>query len=113
MSEKSKHCPHCTNAKNDHHPLNILKDRDPSEKKKLLSRCNRIEGQVRGVKKMIENDIYCDDILNQIAAARSALDSLSKVLLEHHMKSCLIHRVQSGDFEVIDELLTTIGKMTK
>lgn len=82
-------------------------------KSSLISRLNRIEGQVRGIKGMIEKDAYCDDVLNQIASAQAAMNSVSKLLLEHHMKSCLINRIQSGEMEVVDELLKTIEKMMK
>ena len=87
--------------------------RSEEEVKSLTNRCNRVEGQIRGIKGMIEKDAYCDDILNQIAAAQSALNGLSKVILERHMKTCLIERVQTGETEVIDELLTTISKLIK
>lgn len=86
-----------------------------SEKVKanLTTRLNRIEGQIRGVKGMIEKDAYCDDVLNQIAAIQSALNSVGKLLLEGHMKSCVIERIQEGDHEVIDELLKTMNKLMK
>lgn len=86
-----------------------------SEKMKsnLTSRLNRIEGQIRGVKAMIEKDAYCDDVLNQIAAAQSALNSVGKLLLEGHLKSCVIERIQAGEGEVVDELLVTIQKLMK
>ncbi|EJW15503.1 metal-sensitive transcriptional regulator [Paenibacillus alvei] len=82
-------------------------------KKKLIHRLNRIEGQVRGVKSMIERDTYCDDVLNQIASIQSALHSVGRLLLEGHMKSCVVERLQDGEPEVIDELLTTIHKLLK
>lgn len=82
-------------------------------KSNLVSRLNRIEGQIRGVKGLIERDAYCDDVLNQIAAVQSALNSVGKLLLEGHMKSCVIERIQSGDTEVIDELLITVNKLMK
>ena len=86
-----------------------------SEKTKnnLISRLNRIEGQIRGVKGMIEQDTYCDDVLNQIAAIQSALNSVGRLLLEGHMKSCIIERIQAGEHEVIDELLVTVNKLMK
>jgi CsoR family transcriptional regulator, copper-sensing transcriptional repressor len=62
---------------------------------------------------MIERDIYCDDILNQIAAAQSALSALSRVLLERHLKSCVVSRIQTEDTAVLDELLTTFGKLMR
>ncbi len=82
-------------------------------KANLVARLNRIEGQVRGVKGMIERDTYCDDVLNQLAATQSALNGVGKLLLEGHMKSCVIERIQEGDHEVIDELLKTMGKLIK
>jgi len=79
----------------------------------LVSRMNRIEGQVRGIKGMIERHVYCDDILNQIASAQSALYGVAKVLLENHMKSCVVEQLQAGDEEVIDEVVKTIFKLIK
>lgn len=77
----------------------------------LLSRLNRIEGQVRGIKGMIEKDTYCDDVLNQMAAAQAALNSVSKILLESHIRGCVVRKIKNGDDEVIDELIHTIGKL--
>ncbi|MCI3921624.1 metal-sensitive transcriptional regulator [Paenibacillus sp. TRM 82003] len=82
-------------------------------KANLISRLNRIEGQVRGVKGLIEKDTYCDDVLNQIASIQSALNGVGKLLLEHHMKSCVLERIQEGDTEAIDELLVTVHKLMK
>jgi DNA-binding FrmR family transcriptional regulator len=82
-------------------------------KSNLVTRLNRIEGQIRGVKGLIEKDTYCDDVLNQIAAIQSALNGVGKLLLEGHMKSCVIERIQSGDHEVIEELLITVKKLMK
>ncbi|UOF92311.1 metal-sensitive transcriptional regulator [Fodinisporobacter ferrooxydans] len=82
-------------------------------KTNLVNRLNRIEGQIRGVKGMIEKDVYCDDILNQVSAIQSALNAVGKLLLEGHMKSCVIERIQQGDNEVIDELLATMNKLIK
>ncbi|WP_027093071.1 metal-sensitive transcriptional regulator [Cohnella thermotolerans] len=82
-------------------------------KANLLSRLNRIEGQIRGIKGLIEKDTYCDDVLNQIAAAQSALNSVGRLLLEGHMKSCIVERIQAGEHEVIDELLVTVNKLMK
>ncbi len=82
-------------------------------KSSLTTRLNRIEGQIRGVKGMIERDTYCDDVLNQIAAIQSALNGVGKILLEGHMKSCLVERLEQGDTDVIDELLKTMGKLMK
>ncbi|MCA1031559.1 metal-sensitive transcriptional regulator [Bacillus timonensis] len=82
-------------------------------KKNLISRLNRIEGQIRGVKGLIEKDTYCDDVITQIAAAQSALNSVSKLLLEGHLKTCVIDRIQEGDLEVLDEVLVTVHKLMK
>lgn len=93
----------------------IIRNSHHSDKMKssLISRLNRIEGQVRGVKAMIEKDTYCDDVLNQIASIQSALNGVGKLLLEGHMKSCVIERIQAGESEVIDELLITVNKLMK
>ncbi len=82
-------------------------------KQNLISRLNKIEGQVRGIKGLIEKDTYCDDVLNQIASVQSALNGVGKLLLEHHVKSCVADKIQAGDREVIDELLTTMNKLMK
>lgn len=82
-------------------------------KKQLTTRLNRIEGQVRGVRGMIERDTYCDDVLNQLAAIQSALHSVGRLLLENHMRSCVVERIEQGDHEVIDEVLVTIKKLLK
>lgn len=82
-------------------------------KGKLVARLNRIEGQIRGVKGMIEKDIYCDDVLNQIAAIQSAMNGVGKLLLEGHMRSCVVERIEAGDHEVIDELLITVNKLMR
>lgn len=82
-------------------------------KNNLVSRLNRIEGQIRGLKGLIEKDTYCDDVLNQISSVQSALNGVGKLLLENHMKSCVIERIQDGENEVIDELLVTIKKLIK
>ena len=88
-----------------HHP--------DKKKQQLSSRLNRIEGQVRGINKMIQDDVYCDDILHQILSVEAALTGVKKMLLEAHMKSCIIEQIEKGDSAVIDELMTTIGKMIK
>lgn len=77
----------------------------------LLSRLSRIEGQVRGIKGMVEKDSYCDDVLNQVAAAQAALNSVAKILLESHIRGCVVRKIKNGDEEVIDELIHTIGKL--
>ncbi len=74
---------------------------------------NRIEGQIRGIKGLIEKDTYCDDVITQIAASQSALNSVAKILLEGHLKSCVMERINEGDTEVLDEFLLTIEKLMK
>lgn len=105
MEESVKHESCGTGERKSHH--------SPKTKNNLISRLNRIEGQIRGIKGLIEKDTYCDDVLNQISSVQSALNGVSKLLLEHHMKSCLIERIQDGENEVIDELLVTINKLMK
>lgn len=87
------------------------KERSPSELKKLLNRLNRIEGQVRGVKKMLENNAYCTDILTQSAAIGAAVDAFNRELLESHIKSCVADGIRMGDDEVIGELLQIMRKL--
>ena len=79
----------------------------------MVSRLNRIEGQIRGIKGLIEKDTYCDDVITQIAASQSALNSVAKILLEGHLKSCVMERINEGDTEVLDEFLLTIEKLMK
>ncbi|MGX6591367.1 metal-sensitive transcriptional regulator [Cetobacterium ceti] len=85
-----------------------------AQKKKLNSRMNRIEGQIRGIKKMIEEDVYCDEILNQLSSVKAALNGVGKQILEAHMKKCVVREIKNGNEEkVIEELLYTLGKMMK
>jgi DNA-binding FrmR family transcriptional regulator len=74
---------------------------------------NRIEGQVRGVKSMVEEDRYCVDILTQVSAIQSALNAFNKELLAQHIKSCVVDDIQAGKTEVVDELVTTLQKLMK
>ncbi|MDQ0232412.1 MULTISPECIES: metal-sensitive transcriptional regulator [Bacillaceae] len=82
-------------------------------KKNLVTRLNRIEGQIRGIKRLIETDTYCDDVITQISASQAALNGVAKILLEAHMKECVVNRIQEGDMEVLDEVLVTIQKLMK
>jgi DNA-binding FrmR family transcriptional regulator len=82
-------------------------------KKNLATRLNRVEGQIRGIKRLIEEDTYCDDVITQIAASQAALNGVAKMLLETHMKECVVERIQEGDMEVLDEVLITIQKLMK
>ena len=80
----------------------------------LTKRINRIEGQVRGIGKMIAEDRYCIDILTQVSAVQSALDALALQLLEHHLHHCVAHAIKSGDGDhAIDEALTVIRKFAR
>lgn len=85
-------------------------ERPDELKQSLAARLARVEGQVRGISRMIEKDAYCDDVLAQISAARAALDRSALVVLEHHMKHCLIDHVRAGDDSIVDELLDTLSK---
>ncbi len=89
------------------------KHRETDEKKKLINRLNRIEGQIRGIKAMVENDAYCPDILIQASAASSALGSFSKELLCEHIKSCVADDIRKGDDETIEELSKLLFKLMK
>lgn len=82
-------------------------------RKNLVSRLNRIEGQIRGLKRLIDQDTYCDDVITQISASQAALNSVAKILLEGHIKNCVVDRIQQGDTEVLDELLVSIQKLMK
>ena len=79
--------------------------RTEEEKKQLIHRLNRISGQVEGIKKMIEEDRYCDDLLTQLLAVDKAIKSLSSVILEKHMYSCIKKEVSEGNLEVVDEVM--------
>lgn len=96
---------HEESCRKSHHPEPIKKD--------LTTRLNRIEGQIRGIKGMIDKDVYCDDIITQLSATQSALNSVAKILLEGHLKGCVVDRLNEGDTEVLDELVVTIQKMMK
>ncbi len=85
--------------------------RDEKLKTSLITRLNRIEGQIRGIRGMIEKDVYCDNVLNQVAAAQSALNSVSKLILENHIKGCIVEKIQNGDETIVEELIKTIGKL--
>lgn len=80
--------------------------RDEKSKKKLISRINRINGQINGIKKMIEEDRYCDDVLIQLSAIDKAIKGLANEILDEHMKSCVIENIQKGNYEVLDEIVT-------
>lgn len=97
-------CPMCTNKH---------KHRDEKEYKSLITRLNRIEGQVRGVRKMVEEERYCVDILTQVSAITSALNAFNKELLASHIRTCVAEDIREGNDEVIDELCATLQKLMK
>ena len=79
----------------------------------MLNRLSRIEGQVRGVRKMVEEDVYCPDILIQVSAINAALNSFNKVLLAEHIRSCVPDDIREGKDETIDELVGVLQKLMK
>jgi len=87
--------------------------RSEKEIKNLLNRLSRIEGQIRGIKRMVEEDAYCIDILNQVSAANCALNSFTKVVLADHIKSCVAEEVREGKEDKLDELVRTLQKLMK
>ncbi|MDO4295584.1 MAG: metal-sensing transcriptional repressor [bacterium] len=89
------------------------KHRENKEMRGLLNRLNRIEGQVRGVRAMVEEERYCVDILTQVMAIQAALNSFNKVLLSNHIKSCVLEDIQAGKEESLTELCETIQKLMK
>ena len=89
------------------------KERTEEEYKKLIHRLNRIEGQVRGVRGMVEREAYCTDILTQVSAIQAALNAFSRELLANHIHTCVVQDIQAGKLEVVDDLVSTIQKMMK
>lgn len=103
MSERNKCCC-CSQRK---------KDRTPEEYKKLINRLNRIEGQIRGIKGMVENGAYCPDILVQSAAVNAAVNAFNKELLANHIKTCVLEDIRNGNDDIVDELVSTLQKLMK
>lgn len=99
--EKTESCCHKT------------KERSDKEYKDLIHRLNRIEGQIRGIKGMVEKDVYCTDIIVQVTAVSAALNSFNKVLLANHIKTCVTKDILEGKEETVDELVTTLQKLMK
>ena len=110
-----------TNKNQDNHENKIEKEccchtskqRSEKEFKDLMNRLSRIEGQVRGIKGMLENDAYCNDILVQSAAASAAINAFNKELLASHIHSCVVRDIREGKDEVVDELVATLQKLMK
>ena len=82
-------------------------------KEDLGKRLNRIEGQIRGIKRMIEEDTYCDDILTQVSSVQAALNGINRKILESHIQTCVIDRLKNEDPEIVGEFLKTVGRMVK
>jgi DNA-binding FrmR family transcriptional regulator len=89
------------------------KERTPEEYKKLIHRLNRIEGQIRGIRGMLEKDAYCTDILIQVSAANAALNAFNKELLANHIKTCVVDDILNGKEETVDELVSILPKLMK
>ena len=89
------------------------KHREEKEYRSLVNRLNRIEGQIRGIKGMLENDAYCTDILIQVSAVSAALNAFNKELLSSHIHTCVAENISQGDDSVIDELVATLQKLMK
>lgn len=89
------------------------KKRDEAEYKDLINRLNRIEGQVRGLKKMVETDAYCTDIIVQVSAACAALNAFNRELLVNHIKTCVATDIRKGSDETIDELISVLSRLMK
>lgn len=89
------------------------KKRTEKEYRDLTNRLSRIEGQVRGVKGMVEHDAYCVDMLTQVSAVSAALDAFSRTLMESHIRTCVVDDIRRGNDEVVDELIDTLRKLMK
>ena len=87
--------------------------RDPDEVRKLMNRLSRIEGQIRGIRNMLENDAYCNDILTQSAAVTAAMNAFNRELIASHMRTCVARDLREGNDEIIDELVGTLQKLMK
>jgi len=79
----------------------------------MVNRLHRIEGQVRGISKMIDEDVYCDNVLHQLLSVEAAMAGVKKTLLEAHIKGCVVDQIKNGDDDVIDELMITLGKIMR
>lgn len=87
--------------------------RSEEERKKLMNRLSRIEGQIRGIKGMLEKDCYCADIITQSAAVSAAINAFNRELLSSHIHSCVVRDIRDGDDEVVDELVILLQKLMK
>ncbi len=105
MEQMEKQLPDCCRHK--------TKERSEKEYRDLCNRLSRIEGQVRGVRNMLESNAYCTDILLQVAAINAALHSFNKVLLANHIRTCVADDIRRGDDEAVEELLAVLQKLMK
>jgi len=94
-------------------PVHKKKKRDENERRDLMNRLKRIEGQVRGLQRMLEEDAYCPEILTQASAVNSALNSFCRVLLSNHIRTCVSDDIRAGRDETVDELMDTLQKLMK
>lgn len=90
-----------------------FRDKDGAEYQSLVKRLNRIEGQIRGIHKMVDEDRYCVDILTQVSAVQSALNAFTKELLNQHIHSCVVEDIRAGNDAVVDELCALLQKVMK
>ena len=90
----------------DNNCCNKKTKRSPEEKKLIINRLNRINGQINGITKMIENDAYCNDVLIQLSAVKNSVKSLSTLILENHLYMCVPKDLENGEFDSIDELIS-------
>jgi DNA-binding FrmR family transcriptional regulator len=97
----------------DNNCCNKKTKRDSAEKKRIISRLNRINGQINGINKMIENDAYCNDVLIQLSAVENSVKSLSSYILENHLYTCVARDLENGDFDTIDELISLFKRFNK
>ena len=102
--EKKTGCCGCSQRK---------KERSPEEYKRLIHRLNRIEGQIRGIEKMVESDAYCPDIVMQVSAVTNALNSFNKLLLAAHIRGCVTEDIREGKEDKVDELCSMLQKVMK
>ncbi len=94
-------------------PMCKTKNRDEVELRSLMNRLSRIEGQVRGIRGMLESDAYCIDIITQVAAVSAALGAFNKELLSNHIRTCVSDDIKAGNQEAVDELLATLTKLIR
>ena len=97
-------CENCTHK---------TKERSDEEYRRLINRLNRIEGQIRGIRGMLEKDAYCIDVLSQTAAAGAALNAFSRELLAQHLRTCVARDLRAGDDSTVDELVNALQKLLK